>query len=376
MSGTDDDAIAVALSGLSCMTPARLRLLLRRHAPQDALAVVRGEQDDPAFTEHLRTWGRRVERSTDWFARWRGELIGNTIDERYDTFLRSGMGMVRHGHAGYPECLLDDPDAPSVLYYRGDLGALDTRRAGIVGTRSATAGGLRIATDLGRELASGGVAVVSGLARGIDGAAHHGAFAAAGARPVGVVASGLDVVYPREHRSLWDRVGAEGLLLGERPPGATPQAHSFPERNRILAALSEVLVVVESRSTGGSLITAREALRRDITVMAVPGSLSSRASEGTNELLREGVAAVLLDVNDVLVTLGLDTRRARTRRFDARPPVGEESQRLLDLIGSDAVTLDELVLRSGGSLAEVAVRLGNLESAGRVARSGGWFVAT
>ena len=145
MSATDDDAIAVALSGLSCMTPARLRLLLRRHAPQDALAIVRGEQDDPAFTEHLRTWGRRVERSTDWFARWRSELTGNTVDERYDTFLRSGMGMVRHGHAGYPECLLDDHDAPSVLYYRGDLGALDTRRAGIVGTRSATAGGLRIA---------------------------------------------------------------------------------------------------------------------------------------------------------------------------------------------------------------------------------------
>ena len=376
MSETEDDAIAVALSGLSCMTPARLRLLLRRHPPVTALAIARGEFDDPVFTEHLRTWGRRAERSTDWFARWRGELTVNAVEQRYDAFVHSGMGMVRHGHSGYPACLLDDPDAPSVLYFRGDLDVLDARRAGIVGTRSATAGGLRLATDLGRELASRGVAVVSGLARGIDGAAHHGAFVVAGARPVGVVASGLDVVYPREHRSLWDRVAGEGLLLGERPPGATPQAHSFPERNRILAALSEVLVVVESRSTGGSLITAREALRRDIAVMAVPGSVSSRASEGTNELLRDGVATMLLDATDVLVALGLDTRRARSRRFDARPPVGEDGQQLLDLIGSDAVTLDELVLRSGGSLAEVAVRLGHLESTGRVTRSGGWFLAT
>jgi DNA processing protein len=262
-----------------------------------------------------------------------------------------------------------------VLFHRGDLAVLDARRVGIVGTRSATAGGLRLATTLGRELAEHEVRVVSGLARGIDGAAHLGALAVPLGRPVAVVASGLDVVYPREHRSLWDRVAAEGLLLGERPPGSTPQAMSFPERNRILAALSEIVVVVESRSTGGSLLTAREAMRRDIAVMAVPGSLASRASEGTNELLRDGLASVLLDTTDALVALGLDTRRANRRRFDARPAVDATGQQLLDLIGGDAVTLDELVLRTGRSLADVAVCLGHLEAAGRVARSGGWFVA-
>ena len=367
-------ATAIALTGLQGMTPARLRLLLRRNEPGTALAVVRGEHSDPVLTEHLRTRGRRDERPTDWFARWRAELERCGVAERYDAFLASGMGVVCWGGPGYPECLLDDPDAPSVLFHRGDLSILDARRVGIVGTRSATAGGLRLATDLGRELAGHGIRVVSGLARGIDGAAHRGALAGQAGRPVAVVASGLDVVYPREHRALWEQVATEGLLLGERPPGASPQAMSFPERNRILAGLCEIVVVVESRSSGGSLITAREALRRDLTVMAVPGSLSSRASEGTNELLRDGLATMLLDTTDVLVALGLDTRRASGRRFDPRPPAAPDEQHLLDLIGADAVTIDELVLRSGLPLTDVAVCLGRLESAGRVERSGGWFV--
>ena len=375
MSGDADDAIAIALTSLSCMTPARLRLLLRRHDPEAALSIVVGDTPDPVFEEHLRTWGRRSDRSIDWFARWRGELERCGVEQRYGAFLASGVSAVRFGECAYPECLVDDPDAPSVLFFRGELSVLDARRVGIVGTRSATAGGLRLANNLGRELAEQGVRVVSGLARGIDGAAHHGALAAPLGRPVAVVASGLDVVYPREHRSLWERVAAEGLLLGERPPGSTPQAMSFPERNRILAALSELVIVVESRSTGGSLITAREAMRRDIAVMAVPGSVASRASEGTNELLRDGLASVLLDTTDALVALGLDTRRANRRRFDPRPAVDEAGQQLLDLIGADAVTIDELVLRSGRGLADVAVSLGHLESAGRVTRSGGWFVA-
>lgn len=375
MSTPASDAIAIALTSLTCMTPARLRLLLRRHTPDTALSIVQGDTSDPVFSEHLRTWGRRSERAIDWFARWRSELAQCGVEQRYGAFVESGISAVCFGEPAYPECLVDDPDAPSVLFFRGELSVLDARRVGVVGTRSATAGGLRLATALGRELAENDVRVVSGLARGIDGAAHQGALDAPAGRPVAVVASGLDVVYPREHRLLWDRVAAEGLLLGERPPGATPQAMSFPERNRILAALSEIVIVVESRSTGGSLITAREALRRDIAVMAVPGSVASRASEGTNELLRDGLASVLLDTTDALVALGLDTRRAHRRRFDARPPVDAAGQQLLDLIGGDAVTLDELVLRSGQTLADVAVSLGHLESAGRVTRSGGWFVA-
>lgn len=373
--GLPPEAYAVWLTSLAGMTPARLRLLLRRHSPRDAVAVATGDLPDPLFAEHLATKARSAERTTNWQVRWRTALEQYPIEERYEQFLHSGMGVVLHGEDGFPACLTDDPEAPMVLYTRGSLRALDGRRLAVVGTRSATATGLRLATELGRSLAEQGVAIVSGLARGIDAAAHRGALAANAAPPVGVVGSGLDTVYPREHRALWDQVAEQGLLLSERPPGATPLAHSFPERNRVLAALAEIVVVVESRTTGGSLITAREAMKRDIGVMAVPGSIASRASEGTNELLRDGVAAVLLDPTDALIALGLDTRRASTRRFDPRPQPSAEERELLALIGGDAVTLDELVLRSGLPLSETAVLLGRLEVAGRVARSGGWFVA-
>jgi DNA processing protein len=208
----------------------------------------------------------------------------------------------------------------------------------------------------------------------VDACAHHGALQA-GAAPIGVVACGLDVVYPPEHRTLWHLVATRGLLLSERPPGSAPVAAAFPARNRIIAAASEVVVVVESRVTGGSLLTAKEALARDIAVMAVPGSLSSRASEGTNALLRDGLAAPVLDATDVLVALGLDTRRAQRRRFDPRPALSSEEQRLFDLLGGDAVTLEELALRDGGELVAVAMALGRMEAAGWVCRSGAWFEA-
>lgn len=373
--GLPPEAFAVALTGLSTMTPARLRLLLRRHEPEAALAAALGHLPDPVFAEHLATKGRTPGRSIDWCDRWREELRATPVAQHYDTFMQSGMGVVLHGAPGYPACLLDDPEAPMVLYYRGSLDAVDGRRLAIVGTRSATATGLRLAGATARALAEQGVRVLSGLARGVDGAAHRGALAVDGGPPIGVVGSGLDTVYPKEHRALWEEVAERGLLLSERPPGATPLAHSFPERNRVIAALSEVVVVIESRTTGGSLITAREAMKRDIGVMAVPGSVASRASEGTNELLRDGLASVLLDPTDALIALGLDTRRASTRRFDPRPQPNNDEQAVLDLVGGDAVTLDELVLRSGLALAEVAVLLGRLEAAGRIARSGGWFVA-
>lgn len=370
---------AIALSGLEGMTPRRLRVLLRRHGPGDAVAVATGELADDVFMEQLRGSAGRARRPTPgdpalaWTRRWRDALRQETVGARYDRFLASGVGVALHGDPGYPSPLLDDPQAPAVLFHRGDLGALDGRRVAVVGTRSATATGRRTATELGYRLADRGVRVVSGLARGIDGAAHRGALGAGAGPPIAVVASGLDVIYPREHADLWERVAADGLLLSERPPGAPPRAGAFPDRNRILAALAELVVVVESRVTGGSLLTVKEAHARDIGVVAFPGSVASSASDGTNQLIRDGMAGVVLDPTDVLVALGLDTRRADRRRYDPRPALDGADRELVELIGPDAVTLEELVLRSGAALADVAVRLGRLEAAGWIQRSGGWF---
>ena len=217
-----------------------------------------------------------------------------------------------------------------------------------------------------------GICVVSGLARGIDAHAHVGALAGR-CGPAGVVASGLDVPYPAEHRQLWSQVADRGVLISESPPGTAPEAHRFPLRNRILAAMSEVLVVVESRAKGGSMITVREAMKRDVTVLAVPGSPDAPVSEGANILLRDGCAPVL-DVNDIVVALGLDTRRSH-RACDLRvQPEGDEALVLSELRVAPQ-SIDSLVMRTGQDALTVAVLLGRLEAKQWVAQVDGWWEA-
>ena len=284
------------------------------------------------------------------------------------------------GLSGYPQQLNDDQNAPPLLYSRGDLDLLNRRRVGIVGTRNATEHGRTTAYKFGKVLSQNGVAVVSGLARGIDAAAHRGVLAAVNestenAGPIAVVATGLDVVYPREHHGLWQEVGERGLLLSENPPGTGPLPFRFPLRNRIIAALSEVLLVVESRLDGGSLITVREALDRGVTVMAVPGATSTKAAQGTNMLIRDG-ALVAIEPDDVLIALGLDTRR-QAPSFDSRqPPLWPDSV-VLDLITHDPLTLNDVARLADEKLAmsfgDVAVSLGRLEAHGWLMCTAGWF---
>jgi len=284
------------------------------------------------------------------------------------------------GSANYPSQLIDDQNAPPLLYSRGDLDLLHCRRVGIVGTRNATEHGRSTAFTFAKVLSRHGVAVVSGLARGIDAAAHRGVLAAVkestdNAGPIAVVATGLDVVYPREHIGLWNEVGESGLLLSENPPGTGPLPFRFPLRNRIIAGLSEVLLVVESRLDGGSLITVREALARGVTVMAVPGATSTKAAQGTNMLIRDG-ALVALEPDDVLMALGLDTRR-QVEHFDSRLlPVGADSG-VLDLIRSDPLTLNDIARLADEKLAmsfgDVALSLGRLEAQGWLMCTAGWF---
>jgi DNA processing protein len=295
------------------------------------------------------------------------------------------MSVTYVGAHDYPTLLLDDVARPAVLFYRGELDVLQQRRVGIVGTRSATAAGRYMASHLSYDLSKQGVAIVSGLARGIDAWGHKGVLLALDrenkavsardshcGQPIAVVASGLDVTYPKENAELWKFVAENGLLVSESPPGTRPEAFRFPLRNRILAALSEVLVVVESHAKGGSMITVEEAQRRDITVMAVPGSPRSLSSAGTNLLLQQGCAPVV-DATDVLVALGLDNRRNHPQVFDSRRMPGAQDQNLLSQMRGEAVTLDQLLMRTSTDLVQTALALGRLESEGWVINNAGWW---
>ncbi|MDP9402689.1 MAG: DNA-protecting protein DprA, partial [Actinomycetota bacterium] len=284
-------AYAAALAGLPFMAWDRLAALLAA-----------------AGSEPHRAWQRvgAGAAGAAW-ARAAGEVSVEAVAAAH---IGAGVSVHLQGHAGYPAALAGDHEAPPVLFSLGSLSALDEKapRVGIVGTRRCTGYGRDVARDFGTQLSSAGVAVVSGLALGIDGASHEGAVraGAAGAPPIAVVGSGLDVVYPRRHASLWAQVADAGVILSEAPLGSRPEPWRFPARNRIIASLCDVLVVVESHRAGGSLHTVRSAEERGVTVMAVPGPVRSPASAGTNRLLSEGCPPAC-DVDDVLVALALET---------------------------------------------------------------------
>ncbi len=285
------------------------------------------------------------------------------------------------GHPRYPAGLLDDPLPPPVLFARGDLALLEGRRVAIVGTRNATVSGRATARLLGHGLATAGVHVLSGLARGVDGYAHRGALAAltkqsdGAGRAIGIVASGHDVIYPREHADLWSAVAECGLLLSESPPGTPPEPHRFPLRNRIVAALSEIVIVVESRERGGSLITASEAIDRSIPVMAVPGPVDRRSAAGANRLICDGATPVL-GVDDVLIALSYQNGRSAVMAADLRPRPRGVDLAVYRVIADDARTIDGVALALGLSLVDAAMGLARLEANGWIAQADGWFERT
>jgi len=310
----DDQTYAAALAGLPGMTPVRLSKVLDGFQPATAMKALRvgAHPADPA-----RKFGAAA-RKTDV----------REVEERYS---RAGVQVLLPNRAGFPSRLIGDPGAPAVLFAVGEPEVPERwPRAAIVGTRSATHYGRQVASDLASELASAGVVVVSGLARGIDGAAHAGVVRGAtegAAPPVAVVGTGLDVVYPSSNTELWSEVAARGVVFSESPLGTRPHPGVFPARNRIIAALSDVVVVVESHYGGGSLYTAEAAARRSIPVCAVPGSVHSRASEGSNALLVDGCIPVR-DATDVLVAISLVRAGRDTEEADpADSDLGAASER-------------------------------------------------
>jgi DNA processing protein len=421
-----DEAFAAALASLPGIGPKSLRTLLCARSPREAWeALLSGRTLPPSRPAQV----VREARAIDVRAVWREHQA-------------AGVGVSILRRPGYPETLAADHEAPPVLFSLGDPSVIDRhRRVAVVGTRSATRYGLGVAAQLGAELSASGVVVVSGLALGIDGAAHEGAVAAwhadrrtrdaaapaepaepaarpdaadwtGAAPPVAVVAGSVASPYPRQHAGLWRRVAQAGAVVSEAALGCADLAWRFPMRNRIIAALADVVIVVECHAQGGSLHTVQAAASRGIPVGAVPGSVRSPASHGTNALLADG-CFVVRDTADVLVALGLATASLPVRRAGrprmrgaavepaAEPPAQQLSDRpatatsappqaipaavsegdlvapscraVLEALGWERCPLDDVVARTGLALDVVCSALEVLRSSGRVHGEGGWW---
>jgi DNA processing protein len=309
------------------------------------------------------------------------EVFAKRLDECDAAVLVRGL-------TGFPEALSYEPDAPEVLFCMGDPAAMSGRaRVAVVGTRSATRYGLEVATELGSGLSGSNVVVVSGLAPGVDSAAHAGAvgWLDGGAPPVAVIAPGVDIASPKSTTSLRDAVAATGVVVSELPPGVRPERWRFADRNRLLAKLSHVVVVVECHRSGGAMYTVLAAREHEICVMAVPGSVFSSASSGTNALIADG-APPARDLEDVLTAVEL----AISGNGDLVPPTwpkdGAEDTRgrrpkaprgicarVFAVLEAEPASLEEVVKRCGETVGRVAVALDQLEELTLADGEGGWW---
>jgi DNA processing protein len=297
-----------------------------------------------------------------------------------------GAHLIARVEPEYPAGLAEIADPPPLLAVLGEPALLAAPAVAIVGARNASAHGRMLAKTLGQELAEAGLVVVSGLARGIDTAAHEGALAAPAGATVAVIASGIDVAYPPDNEQLMAQIAASGAVVSERPPGAVPQARHFPRRNRIIAGLSLGVVVVEAAPQSGSLITARLAAEQGREVMAVPGSPLDPRHRGTNQLLRDG-ATLVESAADIRAALGgalkpMPAPIRRPRRREPRPtppsapppappPAGDLLGRLQERLGVEPLLVDELIRQCHATSSEVQQALLELELEGRIERHPG-----
>lgn len=332
----------------------------------EAFGSARAIWDAPP--EQLRAVARVGPATADALARfpWVAEL---RADQRRVAL--AGIAPIVWGDSDYPALLQRIPSAPPLLYRRGTLLPADAAAVAVVGARRATAYGEAMAAELGAELAGRGLTVVSGLARGIDAAAHRGALEVKG-RTLAVVGSGLDLVYPPEHRTLAEAVAAGGCLLSEFPLGTPPLRGNFPRRNRIISGLSLGVVVVEAGVGSGALITAHHALEQGREVFAVPGRVHARYSEGCHRLIKAG-AKLVEGWEDVLAELAPQLK-GRNRPPAPGPPLislTAEEQGVYDLLARGPRHIDLLIAEAGLPGGRVASALVTLELKGVVRQLGG-----
>lgn len=343
----DREAILI-LAHLEGMTPRSIHALAREcgSAAASLDAVRRGDAGSEADRDRCRTIeAADVERA----------------------LADCGARLVVPGDETYPERLLHLPDPPGWLFVRGDLRP-DEEAAAVVGARSCSPYGREVAESLGAGVAAAGVTVVSGAARGVDAAAHRGALRVRG-RTVAVLGSGIDIPYPRSHRSLLDDIARAGAVVSEYPPGMRAHPRRFPARNRIVAALARVVVVVEGAPGSGSLITAEFAqdLHRD--VLAIPGPVTSELSAAPHELIRDG-AGLARDARDVLDALSI--RWGDTS--DAVPaPLGEDERRVLDALAGAPQIVEQVAVRARLDARRTLRTLVALELQGLIGEEGGRY---
>ena len=332
----------IALSLLPFMTPNRIRLLfeafdsassVRTASPAFLAALLSVTPEQAADVRNPLTKSRRAE-----VVALRDHVIART-------------------DAQYPPLLREIPDPPLVLHYSGDRSLLARAGVAIVGSRRATPYAINVAAHLTRPLADAGLVIVSGLARGVDAAAHTAALDARGAT-IAVLGTGIDVIYPRSNARLFERIAERGLIVSEFSPGTPPLAANFPMRNRLISGLTSGTVVIEATSRSGSLITARMAAEQGREVFAVPGSIFSPASEGTHRLIQYG-AKLVHDVNDIVEELPGEIRLLTAAKETLPPsPLAE----VLALLQRDeGAHVDAIAARAGRSRGEIAQSLLQLE---------------
>ena len=280
----------------------------------------------------------------------------------------AGLTAVAWSHPAYPPALAAIVDPPPLLWTRGAIAAFDRQAVAIVGSRAASTYAIDVAEHLAADLAARGIAIVSGLARGVDSAAHRGALSVGGST-IAVLGCGADVMYPPEHGPLARAIEVSGLVISELPPGTKPLPHLFPQRNRIISGLARAVIVVEAGEKSGSLITARSALDQGRDVLAVPGNVLNGRNRGGHALLRDG-ARLVETADDVFDELGI----ARAEPAIAGPATSTDPI-LSCLPPGDACDLDGIAERSGLTPARLLPRLFELELQGLVRRAGaGRFV--
>lgn len=321
---------------------------LSRIVPSDVAQAVRSSRSAPG------TEG--IDATIEW-ASIAGNLLLTWDDERY------------------PKTLLELTDPPPMLFCRGEPARLNEPALAMVGSRNASPGGLQTAEEFAEAFASSGVNVVSGLALGIDGAAHRGALKAAGpTSTIAVIGTGIDRVYPARNRDLAHRIAERGVIVSEFALGTPPLAYNFPRRNRLISGLSRGVLVVEAALSSGSLITARFAAEQGKDVFAIPGSIHSPFSKGCHRLIKDG-AKLVETAADVLEELGLTAAVTPPSRGNGRAGgratlehLGEDDKKLLEALGYDPISADEAVARTGWAIERVLSTLLHLELGGSVAR--------